>query len=208
MLHAVWVWHLHYLETCFISLFQTKSATNWFEHLDDFCEHMFPLSSCFSYKNAQGHLTACKLWGFWGERQHWIIPCMWCYCYILPFYMHVVLKIRFWASGGKGLSAFLVIKCLYFIVQFLWQIICCASASKPAAPLVILTLVSGTDKSVLMEKPGVCSLLEFRFSDFHFKLKCWSSRFQNFFFIVLIFSFANSLARFEGKGKCEYKNEK
>lgn len=68
MLHAVWVWHLHYLETCFISLFQTKSATNWFEHLDDFCEHMFPLSSCFSYKNAQGHLTACKLWGFSGVR--------------------------------------------------------------------------------------------------------------------------------------------
>lgn len=103
MLHAVWVWHLHYLETCFISLFQTKSATNWFEHLDDFCEHMFPLSSYFSYKNAQGHLTACKLWSFWGERQHWIIPCMWCYCSVLPFYMHIVLKIRFWASGGKGL---------------------------------------------------------------------------------------------------------
>lgn len=68
MLHAVWDWHLYYLETCFISLFQTKSAANWFKHLGDFCEHMFPLSSYFSSKNAQGHLTACKLGVFWGER--------------------------------------------------------------------------------------------------------------------------------------------
>lgn len=161
MLHAVWVWHLHYLETCFISLFQTQSAANQFEHLGDFCKHMFPLSSYFSSKNAQGHSTACNLGGCWGERQHWIIACMCWYCFTLPLYMHVVLKIKFWASGGKGLSAFLVVKCLSFIVEILWQINSCASASKPAAPLVILPLVSGTDESILLEKLGVCSLLEF-----------------------------------------------
>lgn len=32
-----------------------------------------------------------------------------------------------------------------------------------STPLVILPLVSGTVKSILMEKPGVCSLLEFRY---------------------------------------------
>lgn len=74
MLHAVWVWHLHYLETCFISLFQTKSAANWFEHLDDFCEHMFLLSSYVALKMLRDTrlLVNCGVSGVRGSTESFL----------------------------------------------------------------------------------------------------------------------------------------
>lgn len=59
-LHAVWVWHLYYLEACWIafgSKQNLQSTVYWLQHLEDLCRHMFSLSVYSSAANVLGCCT-------------------------------------------------------------------------------------------------------------------------------------------------------
>lgn len=190
-----------------------SSKLNVLKHLEDFCEHMFSLLLYFSPTDPLEHFTACKLWGFWGGWEYWVIPCVQSYC-VLPLYVHLVLKVEHWALLRREFLLFCYHLSLFLSVVPLRDKCLCLCTQTCSFSDQFASIVHGKSHLVLMEKLGLCSSLKFR-SWGLFPVFILSSNVEVFLFsrfslhcAYFWFCWDNSLARFEGNGRCEYKMKK
>lgn len=155
---------------------------------------MFPLSSYFSSKNAQGHLTACKLGGFLGWEAS------------LNHSLHVMLLLYtsfLYARSSKDKVLSLRRKGTFCFSDYQMPVFHSINSLTDKFLCLCIQTSSFSGHFTISQwkryihtygKAWGCSLLEFRhFLYFHFKLKCWSSLISKVLSLLCLFFFFSCL---------------